>query len=215
MTLGVQHVSCRGQAWQGRSLSRIFGKDKPHRVCREQTEQLGTGHAVRVCEAQIRKHAGDVFILAGDGPLIRADVLRTLLGAHDEEKAAASMATAIVDDATGYGRIVRDAEGNFVEIVEHSDASAEQREIREIFPSYYCLRSEDLLNALSKIQNHNRKSEYYLTDVYSILRKSGRKVIAVQAVTQDDVLSVKHATATDRSMRSCSAGFTSNCAKPA
>ncbi len=100
------------------------------------------------------------------------------------------MATAIVDDATGYGRIVRDAEGNFVEIVEHSDASAEQREIREIFPSYYCLRSEDLLNALSKIQNHNRKSEYYLTDVYSILRKSGRKVIAVQVVTQDDVLSV-------------------------
>src|SRR5690606_19713512 len=103
----------------------------------EQTEQLGTGHAARMCGEHIRKHGGDVFILAGDGPLIRGEVLRTLLTAHREEKAAASMATAVLDNPYGYGRIVRDDNGDFVEIVEESDATDAQRAIREVFPSYY------------------------------------------------------------------------------
>jgi len=156
----------------------------------EQTEQLGTGHAARMCEKQLRHEHGDVFILAGDGPLIRGEVLRTLLQAHREEHAAASMATAMVDNPAGYGRIVRDAEGNFLEIVEELDCTPQQREIREIFPSYYCIRSEDLLHALDQLTPQNKKNEYYLTDVFSILRKAGRKVIAVQAVTAEDVLSI-------------------------
>lgn len=156
----------------------------------EQTEQLGTGHAARMCEAQLRGHHGDVFILTGDGPLIRGQVLKTLLGAHREEHAAASMATAVLDDPTGYGRIIRDADGQFVEIIEQADATPEQREIREVFPSYYCLRSEDLLTALGRLKNDNRKGEYYLTDVYKILRAAGKKVVAVQAVAQEDVLGV-------------------------
>jgi bifunctional UDP-N-acetylglucosamine pyrophosphorylase/glucosamine-1-phosphate N-acetyltransferase len=156
----------------------------------EQTEQLGTGHAAKMCEAELRKHPGDVLILAGDGPLIRSEVLRTLLHAHRDERAAASMATAILDDPTGYGRILRDEAGDFVRIVEHSDATPEQREIREVFPSYYCIRSEDLLNALAKLKNDNKKGEYYLTDVYAILRRDGRKIVAVQAVTAEDTLSI-------------------------
>jgi bifunctional UDP-N-acetylglucosamine pyrophosphorylase/glucosamine-1-phosphate N-acetyltransferase len=156
----------------------------------EQTEQLGTGHAARMCESHLRKESGDVFILTGDGPLIRGEVLQTLLREHKEQGAAASMATAVLEDPTGYGRVVRDATGQFVEIVEQADASAEQREIREVFPSYYCCRSEDLLLALSRLKNENKKKEYYLTDIYGILRAAGRKVVAVQAVTQEDVLSV-------------------------
>jgi bifunctional UDP-N-acetylglucosamine pyrophosphorylase/glucosamine-1-phosphate N-acetyltransferase len=169
-------------------ISQFGGDKRIHWV--EQTEQLGTGHAARMCEAELKKHAGDVFILTGDGPLIRGEVLRTLLRAHREEKAAASMATAVLDDPTGYGRIVRDENGEFLEIVEQSDASAEQREIREVFPSYYCIRSEELLLALSKLTNNNKKREYYLTDIYSILRNAGKKVLAVQAVTQEDSLAV-------------------------
>jgi bifunctional UDP-N-acetylglucosamine pyrophosphorylase/glucosamine-1-phosphate N-acetyltransferase len=169
-------------------ISQFAGDKRIHWV--EQTEQLGTGHAARMCEAELRKHGGDVFILTGDGPLIRGEVLRTLLGAHHEEKAAASMATAVLDDPTGYGRIVRDGNGDFVEIVEQADASAEQREIREVFPSYYCVRSEELLLALSKLTNNNKKREYYLTDIYSILRNAGKKVLAVQAVTQEDSMAV-------------------------
>lgn len=185
---GVDRILCVVGHGKDEIIAQFGGDKRIHWV--EQTEQLGTGHAARMCEGELKKHAGDVFILAGDGPLIRGEVLKTLLDAHHEEKAAASMATAMLDDPTGYGRIARDADGNFVKIVEHADCTPEQREIREVFPSYYCLRSEDLLNALAKVQPNNKKGEYYLTDVYSILRKAGKRVIAVQAVTAEDVLSV-------------------------
>ncbi len=166
-----------------------FGDD-PRISWVEQTEQLGTGHAARMCEKQLKDHRGDVFILAGDGPLIRAEVLQTLLRAHRDERAAASMATAVLDDPTGYGRIIRDAAGQFVEIVEQIDCTPQQREIREIFPSYYCVKANELLFALSQLKNNNKKGEYYLTDIYAILRLAGHKVTAVQAVTADDVLAV-------------------------
>jgi bifunctional UDP-N-acetylglucosamine pyrophosphorylase / glucosamine-1-phosphate N-acetyltransferase len=164
-----------------------FGKDKRiHFV--EQTEQLGTGHAARMCEPLLRGHGGDVLLLAGDTPLIRGEILRTLLSAHHQDRAAASMATAMLDDPTGYGRVIRDAQGQFVEIVEQVDCDERQREIREVFPSYYCVRTEELLFALGKLSNQNKKGEYYLTDIYGILRKAGKKVIAVQAVTAEDVI---------------------------
>ena len=156
----------------------------------EQTEQLGTGHAARVCEAELRKLHGDVFILAGDGPLIRGEVLRTLANVHHDEKADASMATAILDDPTGYGRIVRDAKGDFVEIVEQVDCSLVQLEIREVFPSYYCVKIDQLLWALEQLKPNNKKGEYYLTNVYGHLRNAGKKVLALQCVTQEDVLAV-------------------------
>jgi bifunctional UDP-N-acetylglucosamine pyrophosphorylase / glucosamine-1-phosphate N-acetyltransferase len=154
----------------------------------EQTEQLGTGHAARVCEPELKKHGGDVFILAGDVPLTRAEVLRTLYETHRHEHAAASMATAVLDDPAGYGRIVRDKDGNFVEIVEQIDCTPAQREIKEVFPSYYCAKVDELLLALSKLKNDNKKGEYYLTDIFAILRKAGKKVVAVQAVSAEDVM---------------------------
>jgi len=165
-----------------------FGGDKRIAFV-EQTEQLGTGHAARVCEPELKKlSGGDVLILAGDVPLTRAEALRTLWQAHRDENAAASMATAILDDPTGYGRIIRDGKGEFVEIVEQLDCTPQQREIREVFPSYYCVRVEELLLALSRLKNENKKREYYLTDIFGILRQAGKKVIAVQAVTAEDVI---------------------------
>lgn len=169
-----------------------FGGDK--RIAWvEQTEQLGTGHAAMVCRDELKKHpTGDVFILAGDGPLIRGEVLKTLHHAHRDEHAAASMATAILEDPTGYGRIVRDGNGEFVEIVEQIDCSPEQIKIQEVFPSYYCVKSAELLDALGRLTNKNKKGEYYLTDVFGILRKEGKRVVAVQAVTQEDVIGVNN-----------------------
>ncbi len=166
-----------------------FGDD-PRIQWIEQTEQLGTGHAAQMCAGELDKKGGDVFILTADGPLIRGQVLQTLLAAHHAEKAAASMATAVLDDPTGYGRIVRDKDGEFVEIVEQADATPQQREIREVFPSYYGVRTDALLSALGKLTNENKKREYYLTDIYSILKKDRKKVLAVQAVTQEDSLAV-------------------------
>jgi bifunctional UDP-N-acetylglucosamine pyrophosphorylase / glucosamine-1-phosphate N-acetyltransferase len=164
-----------------------FGRDKRIQFV-EQGEQLGTGHAAKVCEPLLKGHSGDVLILAGDIPLVRAQALRTLIQAHHDDRAAASMATAMLDDPTGYGRVVRDAKGEFIEIVEQIDCNDQQREIREVFPSYYCVKTEELLVALSRLKNDNKKGEYYLTDIYGILRKSGKKIIAVQAVTAEDVI---------------------------
>jgi bifunctional UDP-N-acetylglucosamine pyrophosphorylase / glucosamine-1-phosphate N-acetyltransferase len=156
----------------------------------EQVEQLGTGHAAKMAQKHLQNQHGDVFILTGDGPLIRGEVLRTLLNAHREENAAGSMATAMLDNPFGYGRVVRDAEGNFLDIVEELDATPEQRDIREVFPSYYCIKAQELCFAFDHLTNNNKKREYYLTDVFGILRKAGKKVVAVQAVAVEDILAV-------------------------
>lgn len=166
-----------------------FGNDK-RIVWVEQTEQLGTGHAARMCEPHLKDHHGDVLMLAGDGPLITDRVLQTLLKAHRDDRAAASMATAVLDDPFGYGRVVRDEAGEFVEIIEQADATDEQRAIREVFPSIYCVKASELLFALARLKNENKKGEYYLTDIYGILRAAGKKVTAVQAVTAEDVLAI-------------------------
>jgi bifunctional UDP-N-acetylglucosamine pyrophosphorylase/glucosamine-1-phosphate N-acetyltransferase len=157
----------------------------------EQGEQLGTGHAAKMCLEQLKaQHDGNVFILAGDGPLITSGVLHALCNAHHDDRAAASMATAILDDPTGYGRIIRDPDGQFIDIVEQVDCTPEQRELREVFPSIYCVKADELAFALVRLKNENKKGEYYLTDIYGILRRAGRRVLAVQAVTADDVLAV-------------------------
>ena len=113
-----------------------------------------------------------------------------MLAAHQDDGADASMATAVFDDPTGYGRIVRDDAGEFVAIVEQADATDAQREIREVFPSYYCVKADALRFALGRITNQNKKGEYYLTDLYGVLRQAGKRVLAVQAVTAEDSMAV-------------------------
>ena len=132
----------------------------------------------------------DVFILCGDGPLIRPATLRTLLERHRATGAAATLATAIIDDPTGYGRIVRDAGGAFERIVEHKDATPAQHAIREVNPSYYCFRQADLFSALRDVKRNEASGEYYLTDVLSLLLARGERVEVVPAVPPEDVLSI-------------------------
>lgn len=154
----------------------------------EQAERKGTGHAVQVCIPELKKLQGDVMILAGDVPLIRKEVLSKLVKEHREQHVVASMATATLDDPTGYGRIIRDEKGEFIEIREHLDCSEEQRKINEVFPSLYCLKLEELIWSLGQLKNDNRKGEYYLTDVFKHLRNSGKRVLAIKALTAEDVL---------------------------
>lgn len=157
-----------------------------------QMPQLGTGHAVD----QARSHFmpmradDDVFVLCGDGPLIRPKTLKTLLDTHRRSGASATLATSMIGDPTGYGRIERDAKGDFRRIVEQKDATPEQLKIREVNPSYYCFRVGDLFNALSRVDNKNASGEYYLTDVFELLLKEGKRVAVVDAVPAEDVLSV-------------------------
>lgn len=156
----------------------------------EQAEALGTGHAVLQAEAALRGFAGDVLVLAGDGPLIRAETLRRLVAAHRRQGAAATLATARVADPSGYGRIVRDAAGHFERIVEEKDATPEQRRLTEINPSYYCFDARSLFASLRRLTNANASGEYYLTDVCAILRGDGLPVELIEAVSADEVHSI-------------------------
>src|SRR6185503_2447536 len=111
---GVSHVMVVVGHGKDEVIAR-FGDDK-RIVWVEQAEQLGTGHAAKMCADELKKHPGDVFIMAGDGPMIRGEILRTLRNAHTADHAAASMATALIDDPFGYGRVIRDDNGEFVDI---------------------------------------------------------------------------------------------------
>lgn len=157
-----------------------------------QEPQLGTGHAVDQARRDFipLRASDDVFVLCGDGPLIRPATLAKLLATHRADGASATLATSAIDDPQGYGRIERDADGRFRRIVEQKDATSEQLKLREVNPSYYCFRVGDLFAALSKVDNKNASGEYYITDVFELLLKEGKRVSVVDAVPPEDVLSV-------------------------
>ncbi len=164
--------------------------DEPDCVFVEQTQQLGTGHAAQMAAPLFEGVAVDVFVLAGDGPLIQGKTLARVLEMHRRSHAMATLATAVLDDATGYGRIVRNADGSFQAIVEQKDATPEQLAIREVNPSYYCFRSDALFASLADVRNDNAQGEYYITDVPGLLKRQGRTVTVVEAVPPADVLSI-------------------------
>jgi bifunctional UDP-N-acetylglucosamine pyrophosphorylase/glucosamine-1-phosphate N-acetyltransferase len=166
-----------------------FSDDK-NIVWIEQTEQKGTGHAVMCCKKHLANFKGDTLILCGDGPLIRAETLKTLIEKHQREMSAATLATAILDDPTGYGRIVRDSYGNIQGIVEDGDCTPIQRTIREVNPSYYCFKNKILFETLDKVTPDNVKKEYYLTDALHLIIEAGHKVVAVTAVAAEDAMGV-------------------------
>jgi bifunctional UDP-N-acetylglucosamine pyrophosphorylase / glucosamine-1-phosphate N-acetyltransferase len=164
---------------------------EPACVFVEQLQQLGTGHAAKMAQHLFdASKPADVFVLAGDAPLIRSHTLKTMLDAHRSTGASATMATSILDDPEGYGRIVRDAAGKFDRIVEQKDATPAQRAIREINPSYYCFRSDALFATLSRVGRNNSQGEYYLTDVPTLLQEQGQTVSVVDAVPPEDVLGI-------------------------
>lgn len=159
-----------------------------------QSEQLGTGHAVRSAEACFERERSepghDVLVLCGDGPLIRAETLRALVRRHREVGAAATLATAILPDPAGYGRIVRDAQGRFARIVEHRNATPDERAIREVNPSYYCFDAAALFGALARVRRNEASGEFYLTDVPELLVAERRVVEVMAEVPAEDVLSI-------------------------
>jgi bifunctional UDP-N-acetylglucosamine pyrophosphorylase/glucosamine-1-phosphate N-acetyltransferase len=155
-----------------------------------QDEQLGTGHAVLCCREHLKDFDGRTLILCGDGPLIRAEVLRTLIDTYEKGKYAAVLATAMLDDPAGYGRIVRDNMGKIAAIVEHNDASDEQRKIKEVNPSYYLFNNEVLFDALAEVKPDNVKGEYYITDAVAITLSKGLTVTAVSSVRAEEAMGV-------------------------
>jgi bifunctional UDP-N-acetylglucosamine pyrophosphorylase/glucosamine-1-phosphate N-acetyltransferase len=159
----------------------------------QQEQQKGTAHAVLCCKEHLNGFNGQTLVLCGDGPLIRAETLKEVIKKHETEGAAATLATAILDDPTGYGRICRGADGNIAAIVEHNDCTSEQLKIKEVNPSYYMFDNLILFEAAAKVKPDNAKKEYYLTDAISIIIAAGHKVAAVAALKPEEAMSANTA----------------------
>lgn len=148
-----------------------------------QTKQLGTGHAAMQARPLAEGQYDHIVVLYGDHPHVPAEVINELIATHLRERATLTMMTVTVPDFEKwraalyhYGRVVRDAAGNVVRIVEKKDAMPAELEIKELNPSYFCFRAEWLWENLSKLQNNNVQKEYYLTDMLEMAIKSGQKV---------------------------------------
>jgi bifunctional UDP-N-acetylglucosamine pyrophosphorylase/glucosamine-1-phosphate N-acetyltransferase len=154
-----------------------------------QEPQLGTGHAVQMAEPALRG-GGWTVVLAGDVPLLRAATLRRLIEETARAGAAASVLTCVVEDAGAYGRIVKDARGNLVKIVEARDASPEELAIGEYNSGVYCYRTDRLRAALGELTTDNDQGEYYLTDTVGWLVAQGDPVRAVVTEDSDEVVGI-------------------------
>lgn len=155
-----------------------------------QAEQLGTGHAVLQAADTLKDFTGTVMILCGDTPLLEAEELEKFYAEHVKSGAAATVMSALMDDPFGYGRILRDANGDVAGIVEQKDASEEQKQIKEINTGNYCVEAPLLFEVLRTLGNNNAQGEYYLTDVLAKLRAMGKKVGGVITADSEMIMGV-------------------------
>lgn len=152
-----------------------------------QEEQLGTGHAVMSAQENLRDFSGMTLILLGDVPLLKASTLKKFIDGHLENNAKLSVMSAIAPDPTGYGRIVRDENNDFIKITEHKDATDEIRKIDEINSGIFLVDNQKLFASLDRINNTNAQKEYYLTDIVEIMRNDGDKLSAVAAAEYNEL----------------------------
>ncbi|MGD6819081.1 bifunctional UDP-N-acetylglucosamine diphosphorylase/glucosamine-1-phosphate N-acetyltransferase GlmU [Metabacillus sp. 84] len=155
-----------------------------------QSEQLGTAHAVMQASSQLNDLEGTTIVVCGDTPLITSETMENLLSHHSETNSKATILTVKAEDPAGYGRIVRNDAGLVEKIVEHKDATAEERRIDEINTGTYCFDNKLLFETLSKVSNDNVQGEYYLPDVIEILKNEGEIVSAYQTDSFEESLGV-------------------------
>lgn len=141
-----------------------------------QEEQLGTGHAVLQAEPLLAEHDGPVVVTLGDMPLLQSESLHNLLALHRRSGAGATVLTAVVEDPSGYGRILRDESGRFADAVEERDAAPDQRAVREVNTGTYAFEPALLFTALRRTSPQNAQGEHYLPDVLALLARDGHKI---------------------------------------
>lgn len=155
-----------------------------------QEEQLGTAHAVKQARVLLEGKKGSTLVLCGDTPLLTADTLDNVFRHHEKEQAKATVLTAFVEQPAGYGRVLRDADGQVKKIVEEKDATVEEQAVKEINTGTYCFDNELLFDCLEHINNDNAQGEYYLPDVIEILQKRGEKIAAFALEENEESLGV-------------------------
>ena len=154
-----------------------------------QTEQLGTGHAVKMAKEYINDE-DTIVILCGDTPLIKEETLKRLFNYHIENNYTATVLTTKVDNPTGYGRVIRDENEDLLKIVEQKDGNDEELAVNEINSGIYCFKGKMLRESLDLLDNNNAQGEYYLTDTIKILRDRGFKVGAFNGSTIEELMGV-------------------------
>ncbi|ASZ59784.1 bifunctional UDP-N-acetylglucosamine diphosphorylase/glucosamine-1-phosphate N-acetyltransferase GlmU [Bacillus subtilis] len=155
-----------------------------------QAEQLGTAHAVKQAQPFLADEKGVTIVICGDTPLLTAETMEQMLKEHTQREAKATILTAVAEDPTGYGRIIRSENGAVQKIVEHKDASEEERLVTEINTGTYCFDNEALFWAIDQVSNDNAQGEYYLPDVIEILKNEGETVAAYQTGNFQETLGV-------------------------
>ncbi|QJC94610.1 N-acetylglucosamine-1-phosphate uridyltransferase / Glucosamine-1-phosphate N-acetyltransferase [Bacillus mojavensis] len=155
-----------------------------------QAEQLGTAHAVKQAQPFLADEKGVTIVICGDTPLLTAETMEAMLKEHTQKEAKATILTAVAEDPTGYGRIIRGEGGAVQKIVEHKDASEEERLVTEINTGTYCFDNEALFRAIDQVSNDNVQGEYYLPDVIEILKNEGETVAAYQTGNFQETLGV-------------------------
>ena len=156
----------------------------------EQTEQLGTGHAVLSAAPALDGFEGDVLVCCGDMPLMKRSTYESLAAAHREQGNACTILSGMADEPLPYGRIIRDADGGFSHIVEDKDCTPEEKAVTELNAGVYLFRWADLKEALSSLRPDNAQGEYYLTDAPAYILAHGGKVAACPACTPLEMLGV-------------------------
>lgn len=149
--------------------------------CVLQAQQLGTGHAVLQAKPRLNGFGGSVVVLSGDVPLLGRSTMESLLEHHEQTGATATILTAALADPTGYGRIIRNAHASVERIVEHRDATEQEKAINEVNSGIYVFDAARLFDGLTHISAHNAQNEYYLTDVFAYFWKNHWKVSALIA----------------------------------
>ena len=151
-----------------------------------QEQQLGTGHAALQLENQLENQSGHLLILYGDVPNIKSSTLSPIIDEHIKENRNATLITAMLDDPTGYGRIIRNQDGDLLKIVEEKDCTPDEKKIKEWNPGIYIFKIPQLFSELKRIKSNNASNEYYLTDVIELIKENS----PVQAKKIEDPMEV-------------------------
>ena len=155
-----------------------------------QEEQLGSGHAAYQAKANFTGFDGDILILSGDVPLMKSSTLQKFIDLHIDNKSDVSVLSAIAPNPTGYGRIIRNAQGEFERITEEKDCNENEKKIDEINSGIYVVNSKYLFTALESVKSENAQNEYYLTDIVEILKKENKSIAAFNLCPFDEIQGV-------------------------
>ena len=158
-----------------------------------QIEQLGTGHAVLQTEELLKNNKGHIIILYGDVPNIKASTLRPIIDEHIINDRDLTLITAEIDDPSGYGRIIRDKNGNLLKIVEEKDCDDDERKIKEWNPGIYIFKIPGVFEVLNNIRTNNASKEYYLTDAIGLAQQSNMQINAIKIANSNEVIGINTA----------------------